>query len=398
MDSLTQAVLGAACGQAVLGRKIGPKALAWGAIAGTLPDLDVVSRVFSEQEVYGLLYHRGLTHSIFITLLAPPLLGYLAHKQRGAVAVLFGLLLVLFMGGMGLKEESTVLQGIGLFILAITAWVGWRYWGSKNPPKLQEEPSWKSWSWMFFWAILTHWLIDAGTSYGTQIFEPFSSYRVSFNNIAIADPLYTLPLLLAVMIIPFFKNKNWQQGINTTALVLSTAYMALTFGVKAKVNAVVSENIKAQNIEELSYVTYPTILNCMLWQTTIETADAYYYGVYSIWDEDSKMEFQKLPKQHQLLDRWKGHEFVDILLWFSQGYYNVTENPDGSLQFNNLRFGLMGFGLLEDSDGYIFKFNLAEKDGQLAVKQVRDMDKLQPKLLFSSLWNRIWDKDPTVNK
>ena len=50
MDSLTQAVLGAACGEAVLGRKIGNKALVWGAIAGTIPDLDVVAQVFLSHE------------------------------------------------------------------------------------------------------------------------------------------------------------------------------------------------------------------------------------------------------------------------------------------------------------------------------------------------------------
>ena len=42
MDSLTQIVLGAAVGEATLGRKVGNKALLWGAIAGTIPDLDVV--------------------------------------------------------------------------------------------------------------------------------------------------------------------------------------------------------------------------------------------------------------------------------------------------------------------------------------------------------------------
>ena len=41
MDSLTQIVLGAACGEIVLGKKIGNRALLFGAIGGTIPDLDV---------------------------------------------------------------------------------------------------------------------------------------------------------------------------------------------------------------------------------------------------------------------------------------------------------------------------------------------------------------------
>jgi len=42
VDSLTQIILGAAVGEAVLGKKVGNKALLWGGIAGTLPDLDVL--------------------------------------------------------------------------------------------------------------------------------------------------------------------------------------------------------------------------------------------------------------------------------------------------------------------------------------------------------------------
>ena len=41
MDSLTQIVLGAAVGEAVLGKKVGNKAMFYGAIAGTVPDLDL---------------------------------------------------------------------------------------------------------------------------------------------------------------------------------------------------------------------------------------------------------------------------------------------------------------------------------------------------------------------
>ena len=42
MDSITQALLGASVQGAMLGRWQGRKALAYGAILGTLPDLDVV--------------------------------------------------------------------------------------------------------------------------------------------------------------------------------------------------------------------------------------------------------------------------------------------------------------------------------------------------------------------
>ncbi|MGB0250280.1 MAG: metal-dependent hydrolase, partial [Flavobacteriales bacterium] len=46
MDSLSQIVLGAAVGEAVLGKKLGNRAMVWGAVAGTLPDMDVLGQFF----------------------------------------------------------------------------------------------------------------------------------------------------------------------------------------------------------------------------------------------------------------------------------------------------------------------------------------------------------------
>ncbi|GAL80491.1 membrane-bound metal-dependent hydrolase [Algibacter lectus] len=60
MDSLTQIVLGAACGEAVLGKKIGNKALLFGAIGGTIPDLDViVGGIIHQNKIDAMLFHRG---------------------------------------------------------------------------------------------------------------------------------------------------------------------------------------------------------------------------------------------------------------------------------------------------------------------------------------------------
>ena len=58
----------------------------------------------------------------------------------------------------------------------------------------------KDWVLLFFWALFTHPILDAFTPYGTQLFTPFSDYRVAFNNIAVADPLYTAPFLICVII------------------------------------------------------------------------------------------------------------------------------------------------------------------------------------------------------
>ena len=364
MDSLTQAVLGAACGEAVLGRKIGNKALIWGAIAGTIPDLDVVTQVFLSHEADELVYHRGLTHSILFTVFGAMLFGWMGRHARPWLLTLFYSSIFIFVAGLTIKSPSIA----GAIISVLFAVMGFfliKKWFSKNKIAWKEEPTVKEWTIMFFFGILTHWLIDACTSYGTQIFEPFSNYRISFNNIAIVDPLYTLPLLFALIILIFIKNPRSRAIINWTGLGLSTLYMAFTFYAKSLANSAFTESLKKQNIEFVDYISYPTIFNSLLWQITVRSENAFYYGVYSIMDKDKNVEFTKLPKNHDLLEPYKDEHYVKILTWFAQGYYNVTDQGDGVLQINNLRFGFMGFGMVENLENqYIFRYRIAKKDGK----------------------------------
>ena len=71
MDSITQIVLGAACGEAVLGKKIGNRALLFGAIGGTIPDLDVfIGKLLFNNEIDAMAFHRGFMHSFLFAIFA----------------------------------------------------------------------------------------------------------------------------------------------------------------------------------------------------------------------------------------------------------------------------------------------------------------------------------------
>lgn len=156
MDSLTQIVLGAACGEAVLGKKIGNKALLFGAIGGTIPDLDViVGGIIHQNKIDAMLFHRGFMHSILFSVLA---------------AFFFG-------------------------------WLVFKFYNTK---KRIDTTSQSDWVRLFFWSLLTHPILDCFTPYGTQLFAPFSNYRVAFNNIAVVDPLYTVPFLVCIIVLMFF--------------------------------------------------------------------------------------------------------------------------------------------------------------------------------------------------
>ena len=180
MDSLTQITLGAAVGEAVLGKKLGNRAMLWGAIGGTVPDLDVFANLVTD-ETSAMAFHRAITHSFTFAFVAPLILGYLLHKtyQRDkfwlnfvyAAGLLFTLLFLgtIFMPipAVEVLKTSSIVTGTILFFPLLT-WLTISI--RRNKPKINPEVSWKSWSWLLFWAIFTHPLLDACTTYGTQLF------------------------------------------------------------------------------------------------------------------------------------------------------------------------------------------------------------------------------------
>jgi len=185
MDSLTQIVLGAACGEAVLGKKIGNKALLFGAIGGTIPDFDVfIGSLLYNNEIQAMAFHRGFMHSILFS----------------------------FIGAFGF---------------------GWLVFKLYDRGKRLGSSTLKDWQYLFFWSLFTHPILDCFTPYGTQLFYPFSNYRVAFNNISVADPLYTVPFLICLIVLMFLKRQNKTRQLwLKLGIGLSSAYMLFTIGNK----------------------------------------------------------------------------------------------------------------------------------------------------------------------
>lgn len=69
MDSLSQIVLGAAVGEAVLRRQIGNRAMVWGAVTGTISDMDILGKYFLN-ELDNLAFHCGISHSLLFCVVA----------------------------------------------------------------------------------------------------------------------------------------------------------------------------------------------------------------------------------------------------------------------------------------------------------------------------------------
>lgn len=363
MDSLSQIVLGAACGEAVLGKKVGNRAMFWGAVAGTIPDLDIVANLFADP-ITAMAFHRSISHSFFFAITAPPLFGWLVSRFYATgiyqnvwfrrTKVLFWTLLVLAAvnGGAyragGQFSWSVFLWSSGIAIL-LGILLEWLY---VRPRQSDVEVSWKSWAWLFFWAIVTHPLLDSCTAYGTQLFQPFSNFRVAFDNISVVDPAYTVPFLLCLLGASVLTRQHrWRSILNWLGIVLSCSYLLLTFYNKWRVSQVFASSLEREGIKYDRLVTTPTIFNNILWQGLAEGDTAFYYGQYSLFDpEPVILKFSTFPKRWYLLDGHIDDQDIRTMIWFTDGLYNVVERPDGRLQFNHLKYGITSSRMRSPSD------------------------------------------------
>jgi inner membrane protein len=384
MDSLTQITLGAAMGEAVLGKKVGNRAMLWGAIGGTIPDLDVMANLVTD-EITALAFHRGISHSLLFAVAAPFLFGYLVHRfyqsgyyrRKGYKIGITIIWLVAVIGIINLIPYAfTDTWNWSLFFVTFggglgLGWLFNRYYWSKEGREVDSH--YRSWVWLFFWSIFTHPILDSCTPYGTQLFQPFWDYRVAWNNISVVDPVYTLPFLLCLIIAMIYtRNHSRRSLFNWLGIGLSTAYLLFTFYNKYRVNQVFTESLAKEQIQYERYMTTPTIFNNILWQGVAEGDTAYYHALYSLWDKKAEIEsFTTLPKNHELLQGIEEERDVEILKWFSNGYYNVLDHPDGRLQFNDLRYGSIN-GEFKTSEDYIFRFFLREEDGRMVARQSRE--------------------------
>ena len=177
MDSLSQITLGAAVGELILGKKIGNRAMVWGAVAGTIPDLDVIGNYFMT-DLQGLLFHRGISHSLFFCVIGAFVFGSLVSKLYASkhhrliaiatkfIASLVILKVVSFLAGI-LSNDNTLFMVISsIVVLGIFARHIFRKYLRGN--WIKPEVSNREWKWMMFWVFVTHIILDCFTLYGTR--------------------------------------------------------------------------------------------------------------------------------------------------------------------------------------------------------------------------------------
>lgn len=339
MDSLTQVALGAAVGEAVGGKQAGWKAPLWGAGLGTLPDLDVLADPFLT-ETQALVFHRSLTHSFLFAAL------------------------VTLVAGWGLRQ-------------------------------LHKEASLGRWMALVAAVLLTHIGLDCLTSYGTQVFWPFSSYPVILGTVFVIDPAYTVPLAAGLLASFWWEHQARPRRLaNYVGLGLSCLYLLFTIGNKLYVNQVFADALEEQGYSVTRTFTKPTPFNNLLWMVIAEGENAFYVGYYSLLDEDTTVTFDSIPKLHHLLGNRRNDPVVKTLRRFARDYFVIRRGPDGSLYFIDLRFGRNDVGLTNNGT-YLFRFRLLETASGhvVGIRPVDPSTELSAELLRRFAWRILGQAD-----
>ena len=278
MDSITQATLGALCGELVLAKKIGNKGILWGLLFGTLPDLDMLAYPLlsaSEQ----ISWHRGISHSIFMTVILTVLLGWCLsrHYQK---------------------------KGISLSYSRASSFV--------------------------FLAWSTHILIDCFNTYGTQIFEPFSSKRVSLDNIFIIDFFFLIPIIIGLVLAMVFGRENIRRRtkISLTTFSWLTLYFISSLIMKRLATQHFQQALSEKGITSERLMTGPTFSNIFLWRMIADDGENFHTSYWSIFDKPQEPSvILSFPKDHQLEEDFQDSKDLQTITWFTRGWHKTYQDP-----------------------------------------------------------------------
>ena len=331
MDSVTQILLGASVGVAVMGRRTALwKSALWGGVAGLLPDLDVL--LDHGDPVLNMIRHRAETHALLLlTLFAFPM-----------------------------------------------AWM---------VSRVHAQPQrYARWWWALMLALVTHPLLDLMTIYGTQVFQPFSDEAYGLGSIFIIDPLYSLPLLVGVVAALRVKTVGRALRINGWALAFSTAYLAWSALGQAWVTQHARQSLQAQGLPSQQILVTPAPFNTVLWRVVALDGERFHEGFYSFLDGARAVRFVAHARGAALAAHNEKHPQIQRLARFTDGFFKIEGN-NGRLVVTDLRMG--------QEPAYVFSFDIGTplQEGQKhgpAEQQSRRMD-VGAGLTW--LWQRMWGRD-----
>jgi inner membrane protein len=333
MDSLTHLFVGGAIAAAIAPPGQRRAALLAGAALNTLPDLDVLPLMLSDDPVVRMTWHRAATHSLL------------------------------------------VLPWVGLLL--------W-WWFRGRGGRVAQAP--RRWFWIFQCALLSHPLLDAFTVYGTQLLWPLPVPPAMWSTLFIIDPLFTLPLVLACVVAWFARGRRGTQVL-VAGLSLGVAYLGWSVLAKALVDRVAQRSLAAMGLADAPRFSVPMPFNTLLWRVVAMTPDGFVEGERSLVADRGPMRFTHHRSDAEALAAARDIPSGARLLWFNH-HFAKAEVRDDQLVLTDLRMGA--------EPDYSFRFVVARRDGErwreVQPQQLRWPWQARSRL--GDMWARIWREPP----
>ena len=325
MDSITQAALGASLAGVLAGKTLGRSSLLIGAALGTLPDLDVI--IDYGTAIANFSQHRGFSHSLLVLIPLSVLLAWLLNRWRPALSY----------------QRWLLLTGL---------------------------------------ILVTHPLLDAFTTYGTQIFWPFGE-PVAISSIFIIDPLYTLPLLAGILV--FLKRGADTRAVNL-GLVLSTAYLGWTLAAQQIISSQVDPALAEVGLEEAPRLVQPMPFTTLLWRITAQDREQRVEITRGFLDGDAPVLVEFFPRRPDLAEVARTSQEGERLEWFTEGFVSYDLKGD-ILTATDIRLGIPG--------AHPFVFTLGRYTGEALIPE--PSGRLPRPALQEGILGQLWQRLTSQN-
>jgi inner membrane protein len=334
MDSLTHLFVGGAIAAAIAPASQRRAALFAGAALNSLPDIDVLPLLLSDDPVIRMVWHRGATHS--------------------------------------------------LLVLPFVAWALWAWFRTRGG-RVAQAP--RQWFWVFQCTLLAHPLLDAFTVYGTDLLWPLPLQPAMWSSLFIIDPVFSLCLVVPCAIAWFARERLAARAL-VTGLALSAAYLGLSQVAKWKVDHDASRALASRGLQDAPRFSVPMPFNILLWRVVAMTPDGFVEGERSLVADRGPMTFRGYGSDTRALEAVRGYAAVRRLTWFNHGFMKAQER-EGQLVLSDLRMGA--------EPDYTFRFAVAQRDGaawrEIQPRQLRWPWEASRRL--DAMWRRIWDTPAT---
>ena len=320
MDPVSQGVVGAAAAQSVSIKSIRAAGIV-GLLSGMAPDLDVLLQSADDPLLF-LEYHRQFTHALVFIPFGGFICALLTYRLYARRYLSFA------------QTYSACTIGYA-----------------------------------------THGLLDACTSYGTQLLWPFSTTRIAWHNISIIDPLFTIPIVIGVIAAAIYNKRR----VSIAVLIWACVYLAVGMIQRERAEIAVTALAERRGHVATRIEAKPSFANLLVWKVIYQAGEYYYVDALRLSTRVQHIPGVRVPVLNLQRDfPWLAGNSqqardVELFRWFSAGY--LAKSSSDSDTIIDMRYSI----LPHRADG-LWGIRLKENAGPNAHVGYRVMRAVDPSI------------------